>query len=219
MNTRGPYYKYLKSKIFIGALALVMFFAAVIFLFRHAGDYLVVKHVPYRADGIFIFMGSIGDRASEAYELFKEGYSDKILLVEDHEIGRQSLKKRGIHLPNDADEIKAILTSLGVPDSLINIIPGDAQSTKEEAIQVKAYIQNNPQVDTILLVTSASHSRRAILYIRNILRDLPHPVMIFSCPSRYSEFKADRWWVDRSSAKQVAYEYSRLAYFFFWDRF
>ena len=71
-------------------------------MLRQAGNWLVRDDAPQKADAILILMGSRGDRALMAADLWKESFALQIIFVEDYENGREFLAKRGIILPNDA---------------------------------------------------------------------------------------------------------------------
>lgn len=182
-------------------------------MLRQAGNWLVRADAPQKADAILILMGSRGDRALQAADLWKESYAQQIIFVEDYENGREFLAKRGIILPNDAFMTTSILTQLGVPDSCILTLPGEAKSTINEAGALQKYLSLYPETDTLLLVTSKSHARRATMIFQNQFNELPHQVVVISIPSVYDNFKSKDWWKHRESAKQVFMEYVKIASF------
>ena len=147
-------------------------------------------------------------------DLYKEGYAPCILMVENWEPGYELLESRGVKVPRDV-ELKAMIgTQLGVPEEAFIILPGDAKSTQEEAQIISRYLQDNPQVDKILLVTSKYHSRRSAIIFRWVIGDTE----ILSCPTPYDNYNADSWWRTRQDAKSVVMEYAKLANFYLLDR-
>lgn len=187
-------------------------------MLRQAGNWLVKDDLPQKADAILILMGSHGDRALMAADLWKENYAPQIIFVADYENGREFLTQRGIVLPNDAFITKSILTQLEVPDSCILTLPGEAKSTFHEAEEIKKYLSLHPKTDTLLLVTSKSHTRRAVMIFQNQLNELPFPVVIISIPSIYDNFNSKDWWKHRESAKQVFMENVKIFTFLLFEQ-
>ena len=174
------------------------------------GTYLVRQDKPVKGDALVILMGNIPDRVLEAADLYREGYAGKILIVMADRYGIGVLRKKGIPLDGQTAIAQKALIGLGIPADSIIILPGDAQSTLDEAVAVSHYTEQHPQFDTLLLVTSSYHSRRATLTFNKEFRHLLHPVTIVSCPSKYTGFHSKDWWKDRESAKLVFYEYLKL---------
>lgn len=200
------------------SLIFIPVFLVLLFLVNQAGNFLVVADTPLKADAILVLMGSRGDRALQAAELWKKGYAQKIIFVEDYEKGREFLAERGIQLPNDALMTTSILNQLGIPDSSILTLPGETRSTINEAEALHQYLLQHPETDTLILVTSQSHSRRATLIFKNQFSQLPHPVVLLSVPSQYDRFKSRDWWKHRESAKQVFMEYVKITSFLLFER-
>lgn len=50
---------------------------------------------------------------------------------------------------------------LEVPEEKITVLPGDALSTQDETIQVREYLKSEPDIDSLIIVTSKSHSGQA----------------------------------------------------------
>ena len=94
----------------------------------------------------------------------------------------------------------------------IIILPGNAQSTQDEAVAIEQFLKNRPDVDTILLVTSKFHSHRSELIFNKALADLD--VEIYSAPTPYDPFQARGWYKDREDIQSVVTEYIKLANYF-----
>ncbi len=52
-------------------------------------------------------------------------------------------------------------TDLGIPEEDVLIFEGNSRSTQDEALTIREYIKNNREIESIILVTSKYHSRRA----------------------------------------------------------
>lgn len=195
----------------IALAVFILFIAAAIYLVPRMGTYLVRQDKLMKGDALVILMGNIPDRTLEALDLYNEGYAPKIVIVMANRYGIEVFRQKGIPLDGQTAIARKALIGLGVPADSIIILPGDAKSTKEEAEAVRKYAERHPQFDTLLLVTSSYHSRRATLVFNKELSNLKNPVKVISCPSHYTGFQSDNWWKDRESAKLVFFEYLKLA--------
>lgn len=202
----------MKPKTLKLLLILVAIIASV-FLLRSAGTYLVKKDQLSNADAVLILMGSIADRVLQTADLYKQGHTNQILIVNNIQYGSEYLAQYNVHIPNFAQLSKQALTQLHIPDSLITIIPGRAASTRAEADSTAAWLKQNPQIDTLIIVSSAAHMRRAIMIFKDSFNDHNLRITIISAPSKYSDFNSQKWWTDRESAKQVFMEYLKITSF------
>ena len=202
-----------KKNHYVRKIALAvffLFFLASIWMVPRMGTYLVYQDKLQKADATVVLMGNIPDRVLEAYDLYEEGYSPKIIIVMANRYGIEVFRRKGIPLDGQTAIARKALTGLGMPADSIIILPGDAKSTQDEAVAVRNYLEKHPEVDTLLLVTSSYHSRRAALTFEKEFSLLSHPVIVISCPSKYTGFDDKTWWKDRESAKQVFFEYLKL---------
>jgi len=201
-----------KSSRLLKTLLAVFLFLLIIavFLIPRMGTFLVRQDQPEKADVMVILMGNIPDRTLEAYDLYKKGLPRKILIVMAGRYGIEAFRKKGILLDGQTAIARKALIGLGVPADSIIILPGDAKSTRDEAVAVRKYAELHPQLDTLLLVSSSYHSRRATFVFNKTLGKLDHPVTVISCPSKYTGFHSKNWWRDRESAKLVFLEYLKL---------
>lgn len=181
------------------------------------GHYLVRYDSLQPADAILILTGTKGDRALHAADLFNKGYAPLILIVHDHEPGKEYLAGKDINLPNAAEIIQSLLLQMNLPDSCILLIPGAAQSTKDEAEAVAAWLQTEPNTRSLLIVSSEAHTRRSLTIFNNRFRKHVLAVRRISAPSPYTGFRARGWWQHRESAKDVFQEYVKLFYFLLAD--
>jgi len=200
-------------------ILLTLFLALVIVFFRYGGELLVAEDELENVDHavIVLLMGSVADRALGAAELYEEGKGDSILMVRSHITGNEVLQDRGISIPGDADISKNVLSELGVAEEDISLLPGDAESTKDEALVIAAYLKERPEIDTIVLVTSKYHSYRSQLIFHKALEELD--VSIYSAPTPYDPYEAKGWYRDREDIQRVATEYMKLAHYFLLEKF
>ena len=86
---------------FIAGLLLAIFILMFI-SFRQAGNYLVKTDHLQSSDAIVILMGSTVDRVLEANDVYKAGMAEKILIINNIQVGREELEAKGIFVPTQA---------------------------------------------------------------------------------------------------------------------
>lgn len=200
-----------KLIIFITGIALIIL---ILWLLSHAGTFLV-KESPLvlKADAAVILMGSIADRVLQAADTYKSGLTGRLVIVNNIQYGSEALEPYGVHIPNFTKLSVTALRQLGVPDSSIIHLPGRANSTRDEADTIASWIMRTPGIKTLAVISSAPHTRRAVMIFNDSFSDKGLQIDVISVPSRYSEFNAQKWWTKRSSAKQVFLEWIKLFFF------
>ncbi|MBN1416835.1 MAG: YdcF family protein [Bacteroidales bacterium] len=207
----------MRSRILFFGLCIFFLFL-IIGSCPRAGSWLVKKDEPVTADAIVILMGSIPDRVLHAADLYKEKMSAEIMMVEESMGAYRKLEERGVRLISNSNQARNALVALGIPAENITIIPGDATSTQMEAEIIREYLQARPDLDTILLVSSASHTRRASMIFKTAFKTLENPVTILCSPSPYTNFNAEKWWRDREDVQKVLGEYVKIASFLIFEK-
>ncbi|MCO5257621.1 MAG: hypothetical protein M9926_12775 [Lentimicrobium sp.] len=110
-----------------------LFLAGIVYVLLEAGNFLVRNDKLFRADAIVLLMGSIPDRVLQTERLYKQGLGRQILLVEENMEGFHDLRKRGSPIVSNTDQCYNALVYLGIKEEFINILPGSARSTIQEA--------------------------------------------------------------------------------------
>ena len=205
-----------KNKLIIFVLAVVI--VLIVLAVPRMGHILVVDDPLEEADIIVVLMGSVPDRVLEAADVYLEGFARELVLVQSFMEAEDELAARGVFIPGHAELVRDAAVQMGVPENRITILPGGAKSTKDEALVIRDYLEENRNVEKVILVTSSFHSRRTKIIFERFFGDLEQEVMCLSRASSYDTFQAKRWWGDRESAKLVVLEYVKLAYFYLWER-
>lgn len=185
---------------------------------RRAGAWLVKDDERVHADVIVILMGSVSDRLLQAIDLYNEKLADKIIFVETPNDSYNELKERGADFVSYTRQMRDAAIALGIPSDKIIILPGGAQSTQQEALIIKDYILNKPEVDTLMLVTSSPHIRRAKKIFKYVLNKTKQPVCLLCSPNPYTKFNAEKWWKNKDDIETVLLEYLKLMNFILFDR-
>lgn len=206
-----------KSPIFLIILLLVV--VLIRLSLPHLGRMLVAEDKPLPSDVIVLLMGSETERMPGAVELYQAGYADTILMVRNKMAGFDELSQKGVKIPHDTERAKMIGMQMGLPEDAFIILPGEAESTQDEAVTVRNYLRDRPEVESLLLVTSRYHSGRAKRIFTKATRSLPGHIRVLSCPTRQDSFNEDKWWQDREDSRRVVLEYAKLANFYLREQF
>ncbi len=185
---------------------------------RKAATWLIQEDLTNKADALVFLMGSFSDRVLQTDDLYKQGLADQVLIVKASNKAAAALEARGIPVVNETRQVCDALVALGIPEDKVITIPGDATSTQMEAMIVREYILNHTSLDSLILVSSPFHTRRASLIFKTAFKNTATPVCIFSSPSSYSIHDAEKWWRSREMVQRVLMEYMKLANFVLFEK-
>lgn len=193
----------IKAGLILGACYAVLFHTPFIWF---AGDVLVMRDAPIKADAIVVFSGdgepwfdnaSYQNRVMDALSLYRAGYAGQIVLSSG----------RGLTL-SETDVVKSLLISHGISSSAILMVSGLPKSTLE-SVQRSAEILRRVKVRSILFVTAPYHSLRAYKVWKKVAPDITiSAVSVIDTPS--IEPKSQ---INFNAAKVIAYEYQAIIYY------
>ena len=207
----------MRPRIYIlGAVVLILVLA--VGSCRKAGTWLVKEDHPGHADVMVMLMGTISDRVLQTADLYAAGVAGKVWIVQSERGAYKALEERGVQIISNTTQARSALITLGVPADSIVILPGDAASTRMEAEILRNYLQTQPGIDTLLLVTSAFHTQRAFRIFKAALISLEEPPALYSNPSNYTKFHAEKWWRSKDDMEVVVKEYLKLMNFVLFER-
>jgi uncharacterized SAM-binding protein YcdF (DUF218 family) len=183
------------------------------------GGLLISQDEPQHSDIIVLLMGSGPDRMLGAVDLYKQGYADHIVMVRNMVRGYDLVVSQGVKIPHDTDIAKEVAVQLEVPAEKVTILSGNALSTQDEAIRVREYLKSEPDIDSLIIVTSKSHSGRAKKIFVKAMKSIDREIKVLSCPTEYDDFNAEKWWKSREDLKRGALEYLKLFHFYLREQF
>jgi len=193
--------KRLIATIFILLVLTVLVFHR-FFLIKFA-EFLIVED-PLRSADLIEVLGDKIERIKYGIELYQKGYAPKIAFTG----GKEDLLLIDLSWPEIAKEYA--LTQ-GIPSEAILI--ADANSTYEEALQIKKIMADH-KLNSVIIVSSPYHMRRARLIFKSVLQGEAN--LIFApVPLEQSEFKLHSWWTDEESLVNVMQEYVKLPLYYF----
>lgn len=187
----------LRCRRYLGKrLGLCLLVAGLLTILAFSGPFLVVRDVPRVSDAIVVIGGDHKpERVRRAVELCRLGYAPVVV------ISAGTIVLEGDEWMPEAEVMRRQALALGLPEDIM-ILETESFSTFENARYSKLICQER-KVDSILLVTSAYHSRRA----RRIFRDVLEPEISVSVQPGYSESHPFFWWLDLDQGYVVLYEY------------
>lgn len=165
-----------------------------------------------KADAIVVLGGSATyrERSREAARLFFAGHAPRILVTNDNQRGPwSSADQRNLFFYERSVEA---LEKAGVPSQSIEVLMQPVTSTYDETEVVKAYAQQHG-LRSILIVTSAYHSRRALWVFSRVFRDSGVQIGLDAVPPGQQSPPAATWWLSIKGWQQVPTEYVKMVYY------
>lgn len=206
----------MKERISISKFWIFFFtvFSVWIFLAPCLAERLVVKRPLDRADVILVLAGSAAyvERTREAALLYGKGVAPKVLLTDDGKHGGWS-KKEQTNLPY-VELARRELVAQGVPvDSIEILLPKSSGTIMEAEILAKQAAEKRWQ--SLLIVTSAYHTRRALWTFENVFskNGIKTQIGIMPVISARQTQSAFLWWLTWTGWRDVAGEYVKIAYY------
>ncbi len=216
IGPRGRRRRSRKGLFFLLAVLLLL----LLFLFHSpllaaVGNVLVTEDAPQQSDVIVVLMGGVPDRIVQGVELYQKGFSNSIVMVRSHDLNNYELAETlALNIPGNVDINRDIAHQLGVPPQRITILEERADSTRDEALAVRDYMQEQ-ELNSLLLVTSRFHSTRAKKTFEQVLGV---DYRVNSMPSPYDPFNPDSWWKERRQLRNVFFEYQKLLNLYLFKR-
>ena len=176
---------------------------ALVALASQAGRFLVVD-APQHSDAIIVLAGETSIRPAHAVELLRQGMASRMFLdVEANDV---------IYDQPRTAIAQQYVSSLPEKER-IAVCPITALSTFAETDDVNRCLEPLG-VHTVLIVTSASHTRRALRIFR---RRLPQYQFTAAAPQDPVHFGI-LWWTNREWAKATLDEWLKLTWWELVDR-
>ena len=165
-------------------------------------EYLTIEDALRPADVIFVFAGDADARPLLSADLYRQGLAPRIVIPRPENLPAQDLGA----LPNVTDAAVLVMRRLGVPETAIVVLtkPGGSTSTIDDARMFRVYAQRHG-VDTVLVVTSAFHTRRARWVLRRALDGLD--VTLIMAPAADPRFDETNWWRTEAGLLSYVQEY------------
>ncbi len=177
-----------------------------------AARWLVVRAELPRADALAVLAGSSTyvERSRRAAELFAEGRAPRVLLTDDGQRGGWSAaEERNLFFVERAAEE---LRRAGVPADSIEVLQPKVSSTHDEAVRLREYAGARG-LRSVLVVTSAYQSRRALWTLRRVFEGSGVEVGLDAVEPGRQTPSAFAWWLSPLGWKLVPGEYLKMIYY------
>ncbi len=159
-------------------------------MLKAAGSILVADDPVEHADVIVVAIDSDGAGALEAADLVHSGVASRVAVVVDS--SNASLEdefiRRGIADEGRTAQLTRQLRALGI-DS-VERVPGYVTGSEDEGPVLAAWCDQQ-KFHSVVVVTTADHSRRLRRMLRRSMKGRPTTVAVRF--ARYSSFKPDHW--------------------------
>lgn len=198
------------SRSFKLAIIFLILLVGWIFLAPFLAERLIVEKPLERADAILVLGGSatFKERTQKAAELYQKGISAKILLTDDGgQAGWSRLEQRN---PKFVELARKSLIERGVTPESIEILSPPVEGTIDEA-RVFADKARAENLKSVLLVTSAYHTRRALWIFTKLSAETA--IGVESPPPGIQTPTPFYWWLSPAGWNLVAGEYVKSAYY------
>lgn len=177
-----------------------------------AARLLIIEATLARADAIVVLGGSANykERARDAARLLQDGRAQRILVTNDNMRGPwSSVEQRNLFFYERAlDELR----NAGVPDESVEVLMTSVSSTHEEAELVRQYAVEHG-LHSVLIVTSAYHSRRALWTFSRVFRDTGIEVGLVPVSPGTDSPRPATWWLTVRGWRLVPTEYVKMIYY------
>ena len=191
--------------------ALIALCAAIAPLFTQRSSkvvrMLVVREKPVPSDAIIVMLGGAAqERIELAVNLFRQGMAPKIIFCDGYEIGGWKswwYHKRG-WIPFGKN-YRLFLHRAGIPDNAIEMAHCPGIEDTADEMTVLSQLLRMQRRQRVLVVTSASHSRRASLIWKRVAPQLTGIMVAARDPG------LAWWWSTRHGRTTISYEYLALA--------
>jgi uncharacterized SAM-binding protein YcdF (DUF218 family) len=174
---------------------------------------VLITHAPLaHADAILVLSGSASlvERAQHAALLYRNRIAPTVLLTDDRLKGGWSVREQRNLF--SVERALAELQANGVPRPAVVILSDVVSNTHDEALAVTRYADRGT-LRTLLIVTSAYHSRRALWSLQRELGTRGVVVGVDPvAPGQQTPSPLTWWWTQRGW-RDVVGEYVKLAWY------
>jgi uncharacterized SAM-binding protein YcdF (DUF218 family) len=177
-----------------------------------AARWLIVRAELDHADALVVLAGSSTyiERTRRAAELFRAGRAPRIVLTNDGQRGgwNSEEERNPLFVERAAEELRLA----GVASDKIESVAPEVASTFDEAVRLREHTASRGY-KSILVVTSAYQSRRALWTLRKVFDGSGTAVGLAVVEPGEQTPRAPLWWLSPLGWKLVPGEYVKLIYY------
>lgn len=206
---RHPRLRRLAKGVGVLLLALAALWLLRVPLLTAAGRLLVVDDAPRPADLLFVLGGDVDTRPFHAAALYRRGLAPRVALPRSEPGAAAEL---GL-VPDLTTTAVRVLRRQGVPAEAVVVLatfPGGTTSTAQDGLELRRWLERNPGVRRVTVVTSRWHTRRARFNLRRQLKGIK--VELRMSGARDPHFDETDWWRSEHGTVTVFQEYVKFAH-------
>ena len=177
-----------------------------------AARFLIVNTPLHQVDAIIVLSGSAvyKERTRRAAEYYHQGLANRILLTNDNLRGEWSnVEQRN---PFFYERARNNLQLLGVPADRVEVIAKPVTNTYDEAEVLREYAVAHG-LRSLLVVTSAYHSRRALWTLNRVFAGTGIEISLQSVETGQQTPPPLTWWLHVRGWRMVVGEYAKNVYY------
>jgi uncharacterized SAM-binding protein YcdF (DUF218 family) len=167
--------------------------------------WLDVGERPQRVDYVMVLPGDANSRPFVAAAWIRAGLADRVLVpvtVSSPDVDD------GISLSSD-ELLRRVLAARGVPKERITVLPGQSDSTWNDAQSLGRFLQSAAPGTRVAVVTSDYHTRRARWSFRRAVPEFRHQIRFVSAPT--DRYDPTQWWRCHAGFMAITSEYVKFA--------
>ena len=177
-----------------------------------AARFLIVDKPLSHADVIVVLSGSsvYTERTRRAAEYYRQGLGQRILLTNDNLRAEWSSAEQ--RNPFFYELARTKLIDSGVPSDRVEILAAPVTNTYDEAQALRDYALER-KLRSLLVVTSAYHSRRALWTLNRVFANSGIEIGMQSVENGEQSPRPLTWWLYPRGWQMVVGEYVKNAYY------
>jgi uncharacterized SAM-binding protein YcdF (DUF218 family) len=193
-------------------VAVALIFGIWVLVAWGAARFLIVNTPLHQVDAIVVLSGSAvyKERTRRAAEYYHQGLANRILLTNDNLRGEWSnVEQRN---PFFYERARNNLQLLGVPADRVEVIAKPVTNTYDEAEVLREYAVAHG-LRSLLVVTSAYHSRRALWTLNRVFAGTGIEISLQSVETGQQTPPPLTWWLHVRGWRMVVGEYAKNVYY------
>jgi uncharacterized SAM-binding protein YcdF (DUF218 family) len=187
--------------------------AGVLWLAAWLGARALIVRAPLpQADALVVLAGahSYLERTHQAARVFRAGVVPLVLLTDDRQ--QAGWSEREQRNPYFVEGAVGELRRQGVPAEAIRVLPDRVATTYDEAVALRRE-SSERRFTRLLIVTSAYHSRRALLIFRRVLSPIRVEVGVDPAEPGQQTPRPGVWMFTPRGWRDVGEEYLKLGFY------
>jgi uncharacterized SAM-binding protein YcdF (DUF218 family) len=191
---------------------IVLIFGIWVLVAWLAARFLILNTPLHKGDAIVVLSGSAvyKERTQRAAEYYHQGLANRILLTNDNLHGEWSSAEQ--RNPLFYERARNNLLALGVPAARVEVIPNPVKNTYDEAEVLRDYAVTHG-LRSLLIVTSAYHSRRALWTLNRVFAGTGIEISLQSIETGEQTPSPLTWWLHIRGWRMLVGEYAKNIYY------